>query len=100
MSDNNVVFLYFGNNDTVYTQERLEHYKREFPGSGWTVVCISQNYWGKVTINKWYCSKKITAMSQGQMVHFVEIQNDVKRLANLVARMENACVEVTWGFRR
>ena len=34
-------------------------------------------------------------MSQGQMVHFVEIQNDVKRLANLVARMENACVEVT-----
>ena len=34
MSDNNVVFLYFGNNDTVYTQERLEHYKREFPGSG------------------------------------------------------------------
>ena len=34
MSDNNVVFLYFGNNDTVYTQERLGHYKREFPGSG------------------------------------------------------------------
>ena len=29
------------------------------------------------------------------MVHFVEIQNDVKRLGNLVARMGNAYVEVT-----
>ena len=34
-------------------------------------------------------------MSQGEIALFVEIQDDVKRSANLVARMENAFVKVT-----
>ena len=37
-------------------------------------------------------------MTQGQKVHFVEIENDVKGLGNLVARMEDACVDVTHGI--
>ena len=38
-------------------------------------------------------------VNQGQMVHFAGIQSNVKRLANLVARMKNACVEVTHVIR-
>ena len=37
-------------------------------------------------------------MTQGQKVHFVEIENDVKGLGNLVARMEDVCVDVTHGI--
>ena len=73
--DNNVVCLYFGNNDTLYTQERLEHYKNRISRK-WLNSCmfmselLGQSHHKQMVLLK----KKITVMSQGQMVDFVKIR--------------------------